>query len=658
MRARGWAVGLAVMAGALVMGAGPAAAVDPVPPILGDARFDWDAARAQMAERTPAARVPGSVLRSGWTSGGAGTEMRVALARRSVEQTAAKGAVTVASTVGGTAAKFAPVLRGAGTVLTAALALDLTYNAFTGGYGGGFGFGGLIGYDSEGLWCDLTAVATSRTCSAGVATGYTANGDVVISLAGWVGGDNTFNSPAGTNNNPTAYTFTFTNVSTSARVVTVTASVTEYSVNGSGYMLDADAGGASMLCTDSSHGGVAGTSVSFGGYGYASPPFSPIVWTATCPEGLPIPWAFVFKQATQSGVNFVPANSAKDVVWLGPENPNAPVAGDPNPARWFRTDWLCEAGGVSTPHSADSANFHETDDPWPDSVTPVCDPGALTQVTVSEMGTGLATSVLYEWALPAEMRDWAATYPQCSDGSCTLELLRIDPTTANRLACFDNPELCLGWFEDPAKVDNYLCTYGGQDVALDECNLYAPTFDPARWPVSGAAPYGDPETGAIPTAAPAGLPVREDGCPPPFSWSAVWNNWWLFKAVDCGVRSSFAAVFVPSAQAVTAGRGAMDEAFAGSAVGDIRGLFTSLSGMHFSGTCGVLYSAEIEAFGGLPMELDTCGLPWSAAGPLRALVGLAFIVGTTVAIVKMVSRALGLKSLGVASLKSVASDGD
>lgn len=536
MRGRGWAVGLAVVAWSAVLvggAAAPAAAVEPPAPPLGDARFDWDAARAQMAERKPAARVPGTVLRSGWTSGGAGTQMRVALARRSVEQTAAKGAVTVASTVGGSASKFGMVLKGAGTALTAAFALDLTYTAFTGGYGDGFGFGGLIGYESDGLLCDLsTLVLSTVDCSVAIAPGFNPDGDyVLVDPAGW--------APLQTLTLPVYGNAVAFNATDSGWRNSNAPNTVAWNIGG---VRPATGPAAAWIDLEYFRVDAAGTVIAAGSQENrirndwpAQGSWSNTTWA---PSGFDH-WT------VQLRVEGSPAQVSPKTYYYPVGHLSRPETGPASPTRWLTTEWLCEAGGVTTSHTADSAPFSELDGEFPEAVQPVCDPGALTSVTVTEYSSDTDPATLYEWTLPAEMRAWAATYPQCVDGSCTLELLRIDPATANRLACFDNPELCLGWFEDPLKADNYLCTYGGQDVALAECNLYAPTFDPSRWPVSGKAPYADPETGEIPTDAPVALPEQETGCPPPFSWSAVWNNWWLFKAVDCGVRSAGTALFVP-----------------------------------------------------------------------------------------------------------------
>src|SRR5665811_700564 len=73
--------------------------------------------------------------------------------------------------------------------------------------------------------------------------------------------------------------------------------------------------------------------------------------------------------------------------------------------------------------------------------------------------------------------DWQTNYPQCSDGSCRLELFRVDPTTQWRVSCFANPEACISWATDPALLGQMQCTYAGADVALSECNAYVPTFN-------------------------------------------------------------------------------------------------------------------------------------------------------------------------------------
>lgn len=544
MRGRGWAVSLAVAAWAVVLVGGAAApagavqVVDPPVPPVADPRFDWDAARAQMAERAPASRVPGSVLRSGWTAGGTGTEMRIAAVRRSVASSTAGRVVIPSATTAAVGSKFGMLLRGAGTAVTAALGVDLVYTGFTGGFSDNFGFGGLYGFESAGLVCDITALFGGTPCSVAVAPGYDANGDLGLSVPGWMGGNNVVEKST---DGVLQFATTF-DVVENGHTAVITATLfyalnpaLSYSPMGKFYC--GQPGVTAPLSGTMVYGNWWPTTLGWNGSRTS-------VWTETC-AGASYPWRLVETEyAVIDPVTGMP--NPGGVHWLGSANSGRPVDVGTDPERWWSTTWLCEGG---SPQTANSAPWHESDGEWPAPVQPTCDGSALLSVTVTENGTGTDPAVLYEWPLggvpdPA-VPAWAAAYPQCTDGSCVLELLRIDPTTGTRVACFDNPELCLGWFEDPAKVDNFICTYGGQDVGLGECNMYAPTFDPTRWPASGAAPYGDPETGATAAGAPVTLPEAADGCPPPFSWSAVWNNWWLFKAVDCGVRSAAKALFVP-----------------------------------------------------------------------------------------------------------------
>lgn len=647
MRGRGWAVSLAVAAWAVVVvGGGSAQAVpvvDPLPaPPGGDVRFDWDAARAQMRSRQAASRLPGTPL-SGATRGGSiGT--RIAGTSRSVVQSFETGTASVTTTAAGTASKFGTVVRGAGTVLTAAFALDLTYTAFTGGYGDGFGYAGLIGFQSEGLVCDLTNLVAGSGCAVTGAEGYIANSDVTATPPGWAPDDTlTTSGVQGSWASGTTLRLAVASVPDFGVGGTVTVTATRSGTCVANANAGPNVSWQAVYRTASGRTAIGGSSQLNTWPNYClTPPTATRTYTVPATIALNTPSETAFFDGFRFWNQYDPiawqATAAGQAFYYTVGSPVRPAGQEANPVRWFRTDWLCEAGGVSTSHSADSAEFRELDAEWAEPVTPTCDPGALTQVTVSEMGTGLDTSVLYEWTLPVELSAWAEAYPECTGGGCMLELHYLDPASGTRLACFDNPELCLGWFEAPLKLDTFVCTYGSHDVALAECNMYAPTFDPAKWPASGKAPYADPETGeAGPAPVADPLPAPTNGCPPPFTWTSLVTPWWYYKGTLCALE----AAFVPPAGLVQSEVGATSEILSArppwSLVGPIGAVFTGL-GDGWSTGCSVL--ADFDPYGhGLRIPCDPPQSAWMTV--LRALGTFVVVVGTGFGVWHMVVAAIG-----------------
>jgi hypothetical protein len=111
-------------------------------------------------------------------------------------------------------------------------------------------------------------------------------------------------------------------------------------------------------------------------------------------------------------------------------------------------------------------------------------------VTITEHGNG-EPKELYKEDTTQEFRDWVGDFPECADGTCLLDLVKITPGAV--VSCFDLSDGCPDWFEDPNKTENYRCLYGSEDVGLAECAVYSGLFKPGR--VSVGAPYSDPMTG-------------------------------------------------------------------------------------------------------------------------------------------------------------------
>jgi hypothetical protein len=86
-------------------------------------------------------------------------------------------------------------------------------------------------------------------------------------------------------------------------------------------------------------------------------------------------------------------------------------------------------------------------------------------------------------------QNWKASYPGCGNDSCLLDLQR------NGVSCLFQQINCDGWNTDPNEATTYTCLYGGNTIALTECNIYSTTFN-ATNRANGHA-YADPSTGEI-----------------------------------------------------------------------------------------------------------------------------------------------------------------
>lgn len=84
-------------------------------------------------------------------------------------------------------------------------------------------------------------------------------------------------------------------------------------------------------------------------------------------------------------------------------------------------------------------------------------------------------------------QDWKAEYPECSNGSCLLDLRK------DGASCFDSPGDCATWLSDSDAAAHYSCVYGTHAMALSSCNLYGNIFDLNK--VAAGDGYVDPATG-------------------------------------------------------------------------------------------------------------------------------------------------------------------
>lgn len=186
----------------------------------------------------------------------------------------------------------------------------------------------------------------------------------------------------------------------------------------------------------------------------------------------------------------------------------------------------------------------------------------VTGTKIIQETDGLPDGLLMEQPTTPEYQQHQALYPECSDGTCLLDLVHV----ASSQSCFDAPETCAEWFQDPNKASNYSCRYGTHAVDLAECNLYAPTFKPEQ--VSQGKGYGDPETGATTstqTTTTADAPAMGQQPSPtegrqcmPTGWGVLNPIEWVMKPVQCALEWAF----VPRPEVIEASFNDMNEKWA------------------------------------------------------------------------------------------------
>ncbi|MCG2801715.1 MAG: hypothetical protein L6311_06425 [Cellulomonas sp.] len=593
----------AVLALVSVAGVATAASADVVaPPDAGQGFAQWE---RQLAARSGASRLPSSTLSSGATA-----TTRIAGASRSITSTAATGQITVgeATTALQGASKFGMLAKGATAAVTAATGFDIGYNGTT------FVMGQVFGIRSDGFVCDMSQLLGDSSCVPVLAPQVDPDADVTSVPEGWSAIDagharaNTYCHGA------TCVQFTMDSVYADHVVVkatTISWSAAEQWYSGFIYV-------ARQSTVDQ------WTDYDYMRWAYVSDYTGFNV--ARAAGGVTY---IVAAASGASEANPVVAVKAIDVAWFAKGTQFYKPAVSGSVERWWHTEWQCEGGAVQ---SAESAHFLESDPEFPLMPQATCNGASVSHVTVSEYGAGVDAVPVYSWDMPQQLKDWQQAYPECGDASCVLELQRVDATTGSRLACFDSPSLCADWLTDPAKTDDYRCVYGTHDVALDECNVYGPTFK-APGP-DGSVQYGDPQDGTGTSAPVAPLPAPDDGCPPPFTWTSMFNPWWYYKGGLCVVQQAF----LPSAPLQTS---KVTAAWNGSALGQVGGVVSNL-GAGFAaiggGECGVITDSEPVPLLGWHLVVDTCSWPWNAAAPLKRIVGIAFLLGAVVIGVRTVLR--------------------
>lgn len=262
---------------------------------------------------------------------------------------------------------------------------------------------------------------------------------------------------------------------------------------------------------------------------------------------------------------------------------------------------------------------------WARSVTP----GVETQ---GAGGTVTNTPLSAPVTPPQSVADRAEDLVNGTDPG--LELWYIGGTSPQN--CNGAGTLCRLWWDAPTRAQDYECRDGGQAVPILRCEPYRRFFEP------------NPEVADPANSNPQPEPSGEPAECFPTGWGMLNPVEWVLMPVRCALTWAF----VPSPGALEAAAGTVQDATVGTAYSDIGGVFATLEAVNFEGECGVIYDQPIAAFQGHHMRLDTCGEPWSSAGPLRTIAGIAFIIGTGVVVLRMVTRAFGLRSFAVAGTRA------
>lgn len=296
--------------------------------------------------------------------------------------------------------------------------------------------------------------------------------------------------------------------------------------------------------------------------------------------------------------------------------------------------------------------------------TPKCPElaGGLTpsRIELAEVGPNGTTQLADQQTTPA-FRDWLTAYPQCADGSCALDLVRLSSGT--QVSCFENDTACVDWFNDPAKGENYLCTYGGSTLPLSECNLYQGVFDPARLAVG--APYSDPTTGtwsggqtapnttgSTAMATTIQNPDAQRSCMPS-GWGVLNPLEWVVKPMQCVLEWAF----VPRPTVLAYEQAAMGITVAASPFGafnqSLHGLTTIFE---TESSCGGLpFALQMPAWG-VDFEgrlFAACTEPWAGvAAVVRNLLIGVLCIGGLLAVVRYGAGVFGYIGAGAQPAES------
>jgi hypothetical protein len=253
-------------------------------------------------------------------------------------------------------------------------------------------------------------------------------------------------------------------------------------------------------CQDSSH--VLGTQhngSNFGPYIQPTGGTGSVDWA--CPAGQTLGEIFLSGLSTGTGNPPTPT-----VTWGAPGTSVYHAGNSADPARQLQCVMYGASGNVTNGYTA---SFPESQLTAGDAPAPVCAPlpngEDPNRMVVQEIG-GNQTNVLKDQTQTPAATDFDTKYKTAcgtapNQQTCLLDVIDI----STGLSCFSAKETCANWMTDPNRDAKYQCQYGGQNEPVNQCYIYANTFDPAKR--LAGDPYADPKTGNDPGQ---GTGVTED----------------------------------------------------------------------------------------------------------------------------------------------------
>lgn len=263
---------------------------------------------------------------------------------------------------------------------------------------------------------------------------------------------------------------------------------------------------------------------------------------------------------------------------------------------------------------------------------------------------------------PAEIVEWAESFPDCDEQVCKVFLMWID-AQGTEVNCYDRPEECEGWYTRADKETKFKCRYGtnlatAALLALAECTQLAQLFeqgavengqaypDPAKDPAS--SPGGQTSTAPAPATPPGsgpGNPEQTRQC-----WPTGWGMFNPFEWVYLPVKCALEWAFVPRQSAINNGNGQIHGAWNNSVIRQFAmSLETLLAALPDDGGCGGI-PLNVTLPGGVQVSetlLNSCGPPLAAAAATtKSILTGSIIVATVLACSRYLAVIFGFVGYG------------
>jgi hypothetical protein len=352
-----------------------------------------------------------------------------------------------------------------------------------------------------------------------------------------------------------------------------------------------------------------------------------------------------------------PSVETDQVLYFSPSSPDYVDLSNPDPDYTIQcTLTMTDSSTVS----GTTAAFKDTGDAWPAPVCGTVPDGKVTaHKTVALVGGGEVRTLQDDDTTDAYLAAAAADPSLCTGvgKACILDLIDL----ATGVTCFKEGETCDGWLQDPDRDTKYACFYGGQATVVNDCYVYATTFNAAKR-LAGDG-YADPHTGedvgaAGPTSKSADEELMGKGFGTvvgPFSWSSCFGGTyaafnpieWALKPMQCALKWAF----VPRPEVVQADVQALSEQWSSTAPVKV---FAAVSSWHInpsaSGCAGPPIDIHFPIFGG--STFDYTGNPLSAcagsrlapiAATARAATTVFALIGGAYAILNLLGGAIGFR---------------